>query len=296
MPANKPRRKAGHSAKRRPASDSKSRIWAVITGVGIVLLIAFYISQAQENDHTISLPDGNSLLTVKTNPAMPEQLVRYTGMDVSFNAETHEPNWVAWELLGSETSGETSRHSTFQTDPDVPGCARTEDYRGSGYDRGHMAPAGDMKWSAQAMKESFFLTNICPQNGDLNRNAWNTLEQKCRQRAVTDSALVIVTGPIFRKGEGIQRIGATGIAVPRQFFKVILSPYASPPYAIGFIMPNGPTKGGIEPYAVSVDSVEALTGHDFFSALPDELENKLESTADFQAFSRVPRRNKKHNR
>ena len=112
---------------------------------------------------------------------------------------------------------------------------------------------------------------------------------------MSDSALIIIAGPVFRPGEGVQRIGVTGVAVPRSFFKVILSPYADPPYAIGFLMPNGPTPGGMQKYAVSVDSVESVTGHDFFSSLPDELEAKLESNVDFQAFSRTPRR-KNHSR
>lgn len=296
MPARKQQPKAGRSRRRRPASGSKSQIWATVTGLAVVIAIALLISASSGGNQGALIPPANDLLTVRTASGIPEQLIEYTGMEVSFNSDTHEPNWVAWELLGSETQGDTRRHSQFYTDPDVEGCARTEDYRGSGYDRGHMAPAGDMKWSAQAMKESFYLTNICPQNGDLNRGAWNKLEEKCRQRAVTDSALIVIAGPVFRPGEGVQRIGVTGVAVPRHFFKVVLSPYAEPPYAIGFVMPNWPTPGGMQAYAVTVDSVETLTGFDFFSALPDELETKLESQASFQEFSRVPRRKSKHKR
>lgn len=292
MPAKRPKRKAGRTAKRRPASDSKSQIWAVISGIAVVLIVTGYISEVRNNYPEINVPAANDLLTVRSDKTYPSQLIHYTGMDVSFNADTHEPNWVAWELLGSETKGPHSRHSQFYTDPEVRGCARTEDYTGCGYERGHMAPAGDMKWDARAMKESFFLTNICPQNGDMNRGSWNTLEQKCRQRAMTDSALIIVTGPIFKEGEGVQRIGVTGVAVPRSFFKVILSPYADPPYAIGFIMPNAPIKERIEHYAVSVDSVEAVTGYDFFSALPDDLEQRLEADDNFKKFTRYPRRKK----
>ncbi len=153
-----------------------------------------------------------------------------------------------------------------------------------------MAPAGDMKWSPETMRESFLLTNICPQAGELNRGAWKKLEEKCRQRAIADSAVVIVCGPVFIPGEGIERIGTTGVAVPRKFFKVILSPYTDPPSAIGFIMPNSYVKGGMQTHAVSVDSVEALTGHDFFTALPDDVETTVEAQCDFNRWSRMPRR------
>ena len=107
---------------------------------------------------------------------------------------------------------------------------------------------------------------------------------------MADSAVVIVCGPIFSPGEGVERIGKTGVAVPRRFFKVVLSPYTDPPKAIGFIMPNGYVKGGMQTHAVSVDSVEAVTGHDFFSALPDEVENRIEAECDFSRWSRIRRK------
>lgn len=290
MPAKRTsRRKAGRTSSRRPASDASTKRLGYIVAILVAIAVAYLISSARRQN----APDVNfegSLESVVTNPALPEQLIAYKGMTVSFNPSTHQPNWVAWELLASETDGESGRESNFATDTSVEGCATTADYRGSGYDRGHMAPAGDMKWSPETMRESFLLTNICPQAGDLNRGAWKKLEEKCRQRAVADSALVIVCGPIFTPGEGVERIGATGVAVPRQFFKVALSPYTNPPVAIGFIMPNGYVKGGMQACAVSVDSVESLTGHDFFSALPDDVEATVEAQCNFDRWSRIRRK------
>ena len=238
---------------------------------------------AQEGEY------GN-LMAVVTNPSVPSQFKSYTGMDLSFNSRCHIPNWVSWELTADETTGDVDRTNKFYNDPEIEGCPDSWDYSNSGYDRGHMAPAGDMKWSAEAMRQSFLLTNVCPQKGDLNRGAWQKLEEKCRQKALTDSAVIIVCGPVFLPGEGIERIGATGVAVPRRFFKVILSPYIDHPTAIGFIMPNGPVAGGMMTHAVSVDSVEALTGHDFFAELPDEIETIVESQCDFNRWSRIRRR------
>jgi endonuclease G len=230
---------------------------------------------------------AEQLMEVKNPKGLREEIVAYTGMTVSFNRDTHEPNWVAWELLGSEVTGDSERESSFLTDENVKGCATTDDYRNTGFDRGHMAPAGDMKWHPQAMHESFYLTNICPQAPDLNRGAWNKLEQKCRDRAVADSSLIIICGPIFEKGQPSARIGATGVAVPQSFFKVILAPFVEHPWSIGFVMNNAYVTGGMQKTAVTVDQVEALTGYDFFSALPDSLEDEIESQCNFNSFSRV---------
>ncbi len=232
---------------------------------------------------------AEQLMEVKNPKGLREEIVAYTGMTVSFNRDTHEPNWVAWELLGSEVTGDSERESSFLTDENVKGCATTDDYRNTGFDRGHMAPAGDMKWHPQAMHESFYLTNICPQAPDLNRGAWNKLEQKCRDRAVADSSLIIICGPIFEKGQPSARIGATGVAVPQSFFKVILAPFVEHPWSIGFVMNNAYVTGGMQKTAVTVDQVEALTGYDFFSALPDSLEDDIESQCNFNSFSRVPK-------
>ena len=107
---------------------------------------------------------------------------------------------------------------------------------------------------------------------------------------MADSAVIIVCGPIFEQGEAVQRIGQTGVAVPRRFFKVVLSPYTDPPTAIGFIVPNGRVAGGMQTHAVSVDSVEAVTGHNFFTQLPPDTEAAVEAQCNFNRWSRVKRR------
>ena len=292
MPYRKPKsRKAGRSPRRRPASDASTKRLAWILATLMAAVVTYLVASAKKAPENVQNFNGN-LCAVETCPGLPETILDYRGMTVSFNPETHQPNWVSWELLESEASGQVARASQFAPDPDVEGCPSLNDYRRSGYDRGHMAPAGDMKWDEEAMQQSFLLTNVCPQAGDLNRGAWQNLEEKCRQRARADSAVVIVCGPVFLPGEAVERIGTSGVAVPRRFFKVILSPYTDPPVAIGFIMPNGYVKGGMQTCAVSVDSVESLTGHNFFSALPDDIEKRVESECDFNRWSRISRKHK----
>ena len=206
---------------------------------------------------------------------VPQQIVRYPGFTVCFNREMHVPNYVVWELTAQETSGDVERVKNFFQDTDVDGCPTPNDYRKSGYTRGHMAPAADMKWSAEAMRASNNLTNICPQTAAMNSGAWSKLEENCRTWARRDSAIVIVCGPVLTDRMPLH-IGKTRVAVPERFFKVVLAPYADPPRGIGFVMPNGKVAGGVQSQAMSIDEVEAITGLDFFSALPDDIENEVE--------------------
>lgn len=229
----------------------------------------------------------SDLEKVKTNPTLDEIMVNYEGFTVSFNPTMHLPNWVAWTLTKAEVAnGTVSRTDNFRPDPNVAGCATLADYKYSGYDRGHMAPAADMKWSAQAMDDCFYLTNMCPQIHELNDGAWKYLEEKCRTNATRDGELTIICGPVLTEGF-TKTIGTSPVPVPDKYFKVILtrSVNGGDPQAIGFIMPNSYVQGGMQATAVSVDEVEKLTGHDFFYMIADNLENQLEAGNDFNRFS-----------
>lgn len=266
-------------------------MWAAM----IIIIISCLSSKCirPEADDTSSLSDSNlNLEKVISAPGTAEQIIPYTGMTVSFNPRYRIPNWVAWELTYNEAEGQVKRNQRFARDNNVKACPSPSDYTRSGYDRGHMAPAGDMKWSPEAMEESFYMTNICPQLHTLNSGAWKALEEKCRQWVMLDSTLIIIAGPVLRRNPPSEYLGDSGVAVPNEFFKVILAPQARPIRAIGFIMPNGKVPGGIQQAAVSVDEVEEITGHDFFSELPDEIESQVESQKQFHLWSnrRTPRK------
>ena len=125
----------------------------------------------------------------------PEQVIRHLGYTVSYNPDWLVPNWVAYEL-NAETSGEQERKNHFKPDPLVNGDpVVTGDYANSGYDRGHMAPAADMKWSEQAMRESFYMTNMCPQLHSLNAGDWKDLEELARDWAQLYGNIYIACGP-----------------------------------------------------------------------------------------------------
>jgi endonuclease G len=259
----------------------KNLLYLIIIAVAAAWYYGKHDAKAAETSSKINV---NGLEKVISNPSLDEKLISYEGMTVSFNPEKHQPNWVAWELTGEEAQGAEPRSNNFTVDENVPGCATLADYRNSGYDRGHIAPAGDMKWSTTAMNQSFMLTNICPQEKALNTGSWKSLEEKCRQWAQIDSAIIIVAGPVLTD-HLTDTIGPSRIPVPKRFFKVILSPYANPPRGIGFIMNNGRVEGGMQAAAVSIDEVEKVTGHDFFSNLPDDVENAVESECRFHYWS-----------
>lgn len=209
-----------------------------------------------------------------------QQIIRHTGYTVSYNKDTKLPNWVSYELTRAETKGKEKRSNRFIADPLVKGAIATNaDYTRSGYDKGHMAPAADMKWSPVAMNESFYFSNMCPQHPQLNRRGWKKLEDKIRDWAVADSAIIIICGPVIKKQP--KTIGKNKVAVPQQFFKVILSPFVKPMRAIGFLFNNEQSVDPLSAYVVTVDSIERLTNMDFFSLLPDEVENKIEAEANY---------------
>lgn len=181
------------------------------------------------------------------------QLIKRKGYTLSYNADYKTPQWVAWELTKKETKGKEERTDKFLPDPDVRGAkAYTGDYTKSGYDRGHMAPAADMKWSKQAMAESFYMSNICPQNPNLNRGDWNDLEEKSRQWAKRYGAVYITCGPVYDHSKP-QRIGNNKVAVPDAFYKVILINDSKAPKAIGFLFPNKAGHKPLKKYIVTVD-------------------------------------------
>ena len=234
---------------------------------------------AAESQETISENTGFALqLEIpKTIEKRNEIVIKHLGYTVSYNNFYKTPNWVAWELTRKETEGEEGRTNRFLPDPELPEPrVTTSDYTNSGYDRGHMAPAADMKWSKQAMKESFYMSNICPQNRKLNRDDWGDLEESCRKWAEKYGTVHIACGPIYDT-KSPKRIGKSRVAVPDRFFKVVLIYNRKNPMAMGFLFDNRAHHQNLKNYMVTVDKIEEETGLDFFPKVPDSIEKRIES-------------------
>lgn len=269
--------------------DRKRLAMAVFAAVGLVFMSILAACGGNVRAQDSLAPEAaKELMKVSVPAELKSEMIEYPGFVVSFNSETHIPNYVAWELTADETEGSAPRSDKFRSDPDVKGCAQLDDYRHSGFDRGHMAPAADFKWSPEAMDATHFLTNICPQEHDLNAGAWQTVEKNCRNWAARDSAIIIICGPVM-SCTPMAHIGETGVAVPAQFFKVVLAPFANPPRAIAFLMDNKRVVGGAQKAVVTVDEVEKVTGFDFFSALPDDIENEVESYSNYAQWQKKSR-------
>lgn len=204
-----------------------------------------------------------------------EQIIKHTGYTVSYNEEWRLPNWVAYELLPSEVLGNEERSDNFLPDPLVNGvCPNTKDYTRSGYDRGHMVPAADMKWSERAMQESFYMTNICPQLHSMNSGIWKAYEERARKWATSDT-LWIVCGPIV--GKNPKTIGQNKVAVPTYFFKTFLKRDGDSYSALAILCPNVAERKKMRDYVVPVDYIEEISGIDFYHLLPDSIEKSIEA-------------------
>ena len=214
----------------------------------------------------------NALLGVSIPKGLSNQVLNYQAIRVNFNPSLRIPNCVAYELTATMVSmadapdHEVRKNYNYARDGKVKSCPENWEYRGSGYSRGHMAPAMDMRWDKTAMAQCFYMTNMCPQDTKLNNDHWRVLEEKVHRWAKRDKRLLIYTGPIM--GKSPKKIGKDkqNIAVPDAFFKVVYAPEQG--RAIAFIYPNQPCPGGIAKYAVTVAEVERRTGLTFSSAIP----------------------------
>ncbi len=245
-------------------------------------------SAVQPERHTQVRAKGLEIPAYLTD--RPEEIVQHEGFTLSYNNKHLLPNWVAWVLTAERVKGTEKRADNFQPDSDIRRgpIATTYDYRGSGYDRGHMCPAADCKHSRQAMNQCFLMSNMAPQTHTLNAGDWEELESLCRRWATAYDSICIVCGPVLQKGVQYEKIGENGVSVPRQFFKAVMRWNGDDAaQAIAFVFNNDETNRPLSGYAVSVDSVESLTGINLFSKLPKRVEQRTEASFDIAQWQQL---------
>lgn len=211
---------------------------------------------------------------------------------LSYSEEHELPEWVAYELTRDRLKTEwVQRTNDFRPDPKIStGSATPQDYKRSGYDRGHLAPAADMAFSEEAMSQSFYMSNMCPQVRGFNVGVWRELEELTRDWAKKFRHLYVVTGPVLNKPY-IDWIGQNEVAVPHAFYKVLLDLSEPELKGIAWIIPNEVTEMPLTKYATTIDEVEELTGIDFFAELMDEkLEAELEGNFDNDLWKLNPKK------
>ncbi len=205
-----------------------------------------------------------------------DQIVHHVGYTLNYSEKYEQAQWVAYVLTRAKTQKAFERNNKFLIDPLVKtGSADNSDYKNSGYDRGHLAPAGDQFYSAITMKESFYYSNMSPQVPGFNRGIWKKLESLVRTWANAYDSIYVVTGGVLEPG--LSTIGYHKVAVPKYYYKVVLQYSSHGTKGIGFVLPNQSAQSSLQSYVVSIDSVEHLTGINFFPTLPENIEKKVES-------------------
>lgn len=209
-----------------------------------------------------------------------EKILKREGYTVSYNIENREPNYVAWLLTPERLRGNAKRSNTFYEDPELTTDEQSllSDYYNSGYDRGHMCPAADNKWSLTAMIESFYLSNVCPQVHSLNSGDWNELESLCRNRVKRKHEnIYIIAGPIFTDSTPRYLRRKRRVRIPDQFFKALLCLDKGREKGIAFVYDNRAQQNPLDHYATTIDDVEQRTGYDLFNKVPLPLQTRLEA-------------------
>ncbi|MDB5226991.1 MAG: Endonuclease [Bacteroidota bacterium] len=211
-------------------------------------------------------------------PIAGEQIVHHSAYVSSYNPIHRQPNYVVHVIPKDILYGTQTRTNDFRADPLIKqGMSDSVDYWNSGYDRGHMAASADFKWSHKALSESYYYSNIIPQNHELNSGAWNKLEMTVREWAIENSEIIVVTGPVLKNNLPKIQQGSYKVSIPEYIYKIVLDYYPPDYKAIAFLYPNKNVDFDLEKHVVSIDSIEKLTGIDFFPKLEDHLENKLEA-------------------
>jgi endonuclease G len=211
-------------------------------------------------------------------PGKNGELLCRKGYLLAHDSTNKTPIWVIEHLTAEKAKGTLPRYNKFQADPDLEEGERAElsDYKGSGYDKGHMAPSADMRWDQQAMEECFYLSNMVPQVGKgMNQGIWKNLEEDIRQWSIDREELYVFTGPIYDGGTK-KKIGDNKVAVPTHLYKIVYDPIKVE--AIAFIMPNEKLDSKDMPkYIVTIREVEKKTGLNFLSKISKHKQDIIET-------------------
>jgi endonuclease G len=262
---------------------SKHTRYSILAGLLLIAVYAFNLYQDKSIQQK-EVDKGSEVKTTTNTFFIPTsttgQIVHHKGYSLSYS-ETHEqPEWVAYELKKEHLSTNDFKRPYFEIDNAVKtGAASWRNYKNSGYDKGHLCPAADRRYSKFSHDETFLTSNITPQEHQFNAGIWNSLEQQTRYWAKRYNGVYVVTGGVLN-GQ-MKSIGNEKVSVPNQFYKIILDYNNGNPKVLAFLMKHEDSNLPLYQFVVSVDEVEALTGIDFFPELDYELEAKIEASRSY---------------
>ncbi len=246
----------------------------------VVCVVSFWLFENFYTPNTYSDSENPGLKTDLPDNFMPSSttgaIVEHSYYTLSYNEPFEQAEWVAYIIKNSHLTRNQRKRPFFIEDPKVKTkSADWRNYKGSGYDRGHLCPAGDRRFSEQAYNETFYTSNISPQNRDFNAGVWNRLELQVRDWARRYTELFVVTGGVLEPG--LQEIGEEDVDVPKYYYKIIARGEPSNPKILAFLFLGMESTKPLRQFTVSVDEIEKRTGIDFFENLPNESEARLES-------------------
>jgi endonuclease G len=221
---------------------------------------------------------GQKDTTLLEQPALMEgdTVINHLAYSLVYSEKHEQAKWVSYLLTQEELIKVADRSNNFIVDSLIStGSATKADYKGSGYDRGHLAPAGDMSWSEEVMNESFYFSNMSPQVAGFNRGIWKNLEEQVRDWTKEYDSIYVVTGPILH--DSLESIGFNRVSIPEQYYKVVLRFMEKQPTAQAFVLNNSTQNVNFLSNPITVDSLESIIKLDLFYSLDDSVEIMMEA-------------------
>jgi len=250
----------------------------------LILFISLFLfsSSIGLTTKSASLQDHNSFAYLPTSTT--KQVIKHSYYALSYNEKYEQAEWVSYFLRSENEGIGHFKRPRFIKDPKVTTkSAVSDNYKKSGYDRGHLCAAADMRFSKLAFDETFYTSNVAPQKHNFNDGIWKQLEEKSRYWATKYNGIYVVTGGILQKG--LPTIGFEKVAIPNYFYKILYCNYQGKNKMVAFLIPSVKSKEPLYRFVVSVDSIEKMTGIDFFPQLNDSVENELERKSDYKAWA-----------
>jgi len=249
----------------------------------LLCIVGFWLFENFYTPDTYSASSANASKTEFPEILVPSSttgaIVKHEHFMLSYNEPFEQAEWVAHVLKREHLTYDDRKRPYFIEDPKVgTKSADWRNYKGSGYDRGHLCPAGDRRFSEQAYNETFYTSNISPQDRDFNAGVWNRLELHTRRWAKKYGELFVLTGGVLE--DGLEEIGDEDVGVPRYFYKIVARGDSRNFKVIAFLILGEESSKPLQQFTVSIDSIEKMTGIDFFEKLPDGQETELESQVE----------------
>tara|TARA_R110000868_G_scaffold111573_1_gene301177 strand:+ start:220 stop:1032 length:813 start_codon:yes stop_codon:yes gene_type:complete len=259
----------------------RRRNGAVYSVLILVCVVGFWLFENFYTPATYSNNDDSSRANEFPKELLPSsttgEIIDHLYFSLSYNEPFEQAEWVAYVLDKKHLTYDDRKRPYFIEDPFVKSkSADYINYKGSGYDRGHLVPAGDRRFSLQAYNETFYTSNISPQDREFNAGIWNDLEQQARRWAKKYSPLYVITGGVLE--EGLEEIGQEDVDVPDAFYKIIARKKGNQIITISFLIPNKPQFSPLRNFIVSIDDIEKETGIDFFAELPENQQGTFEDS------------------